>query len=187
MESNLIKYYNDLVEPMNQLKEKGFKVDTFKSPAQGLGFYIETGCNDCYIQVDIWDKHNSVKLMRHNSKCGHDCINDIVLERESNVSHDNTMNVVELYIKESVHHIKLDFESLFNTALTNEIENVGGSIEPALDTLGIYRDETRQAIKDWYGWEEDNDSDPDYDRRSVEKDYDLEDGELDGYLYTEDL
>ena len=154
MESNLLKYYNDLVEPMNQLKEKGFKVDTFKSPEQGLGFYIETGHNDCYVQVDIWDKHNSVKLVRHNSKCWHDCMNDVVLERDT-VSHENTMRIVELYIKESPAYIKLDFEDLFSVAIGNEIQRVG-DIDSALDNFNIKQTNTRIAIKKWLGWKGEN-------------------------------
>ncbi len=53
--------------------------------------------------------------------------------------------------------MKLEFEELFSTALANEIDAVGGCIETALDDLGIYNEATRQAIKEWFGWEEDPD------------------------------
>ena len=58
--------------------------------------------------------------------------------------------------------MQLDFAKLFSTALANEIDAVGGSIETALDDLGIYNEATRQAIKEWFGWEEADDEEEDY-------------------------
>jgi len=47
----------------------------------------------------------------------------------------------------------MDFEKLFEKALSNEVDNVGGSIESALDTFDIYDESQRQEIKKWFGWE----------------------------------
>lgn len=47
----------------------------------------------------------------------------------------------------------MDFEKLFCKALSNEIDNVGGSIDYALDNFGIYDEPKREEIKKWFGWE----------------------------------
>lgn len=49
--------------------------------------------------------------------------------------------------------MKVNYEILFSNALTGLIENNGGSIEEALDYLGVDEDMDRAVIKDWYGWD----------------------------------
>lgn len=49
--------------------------------------------------------------------------------------------------------MKVNYEILFSNALTGLIENNGGSIEEALDYLGVDEDIDRAVIKDWYGWD----------------------------------
>lgn len=49
--------------------------------------------------------------------------------------------------------MKVNFEILFSNALCGLIENNGGSIEEALDYLGVDEDMDRAVIKDWYGWD----------------------------------
>ena len=51
--------------------------------------------------------------------------------------------------------MKLNYEILFSNALTGLIENNGGSIEEALDYIGVNEDLERAVIKNWYGWDED--------------------------------
>jgi ferritin-like protein len=48
----------------------------------------------------------------------------------------------------------LKFNELFGTALGCLIEACGGSMEDALDTMRIRKEELRTEIKNWYGWEE---------------------------------
>ena len=48
----------------------------------------------------------------------------------------------------------LKFNELFGTALGCLIEACDGSIEGALDTMRIRKEELRTEIKNWYGWEE---------------------------------
>lgn len=51
--------------------------------------------------------------------------------------------------------MKLDFEKLFEKALSETIDNNGGSLYDALYEFGIdYDSEEGQAIKEWFGWEE---------------------------------
>ena len=76
--------------------------------------------------------------------------------------------------------IELNFEELFGTALAEIIDHCGGCIENALDELGVYEDEKQEAIKEWFGWEDEDSDEPDFDRRKIEEDYNLEEGELDG-------
>ena len=49
--------------------------------------------------------------------------------------------------------MELNYEILFSNALTGLIERNGGSIEEALDYLGVDEDMDRAVIKDWYGWD----------------------------------
>ena len=48
----------------------------------------------------------------------------------------------------------LKFNELFGTALGCLIEACNGSLEDALDTMRIRKEELRTEIKNWYGWEE---------------------------------
>ena len=56
--------------------------------------------------------------------------------------------------------MELDFESLFADCLSGLVEECGGSIETALDQL-TYDEEERQAIKEWFGWDDEEDYDED--------------------------
>lgn len=44
-------------------------------------------------------------------------------------------------------------EELFAKALATLIEKDGGSMEQALDDMGVQDERDRQPIKDWFGWE----------------------------------
>ena len=48
---------------------------------------------------------------------------------------------------------KLDFESLFETALGELIERCGGNIDEALSSLGITDSDAVAKIKEWFGWD----------------------------------
>lgn len=81
--------------------------------------------------------------------------------------------------------MKLDFEYLFRKALIEVIDNfAGGSLEGALDDVGICDTEQRKAIKEWLGWNDcedcEDEDDLGFDRRQIEKDYHLGEGSLDG-------
>ena len=53
---------------------------------------------------------------------------------------------------------KLNFNELFGIALSCLIEYDNGSIDDALDDMRIRDREIRQEIKDWYGWEKEDQS-----------------------------
>lgn len=55
--------------------------------------------------------------------------------------------------------MKQDFEELFSKALATLIEQNGGSIETALDDMGIQDERDREPIKEWFGWDKDEDID----------------------------
>ena len=45
-------------------------------------------------------------------------------------------------------------EELFAKALATLIEQNGGSMEQALDDIGVQDERDRKPIKEWFGWEE---------------------------------
>lgn len=54
---------------------------------------------------------------------------------------------------------KLDYEKLFYQAIAEMIDSNGGSLETALDDAGIYDNETREIIKEEFGWDDDSEDD----------------------------
>ena len=50
--------------------------------------------------------------------------------------------------------VELKFNELFGDALFCLIEHCMGSMDEALDCLNIRDEKKRKAIKEWYGWEE---------------------------------
>ena len=48
-------------------------------------------------------------------------------------------------------------EELFAKALATLIEQNGGSMEQALDDIGVQDERDRKPIKEWFGWEEETD------------------------------
>ena len=53
-------------------------------------------------------------------------------------------------------------EIMLSKSLTALIEKNNGSMEQALDDMNVRDEKTRQEIKEWYGWEEEE-SDAEYD------------------------
>ena len=49
-------------------------------------------------------------------------------------------------------------EELFAKALATLIEQNGGSMEQALDDLGVQDERDRKPIKEWFGWDDEEDS-----------------------------
>jgi len=49
-------------------------------------------------------------------------------------------------------------EELFAKALATLIEQNGGSMETALDDLGVQDERDRKPIKEWFGWDDEQDS-----------------------------
>lgn len=45
-------------------------------------------------------------------------------------------------------------EELLGQALNALIEHNGGSMEQALDDMGVQDERDRKPIKEWFGWEE---------------------------------
>ena len=60
----------------------------------------------------------------------------------------------------------LDFEALFAQCFSALIEDCNGSIEAAMDELGVYDDE-RPLLREWFGWDDEDEWDDD-----EEEDYD---------------
>ena len=56
---------------------------------------------------------------------------------------------------------KLDYEDLAAKALCALIEANGGSIESALDDMYIKSESERELIKQWFGWDWDDDEEDD--------------------------
>ena len=50
-------------------------------------------------------------------------------------------------------------EELLSHAIEALIESNGGSIEQALDDMGVQEERDRQEIKDWFGWDEEEEDD----------------------------
>lgn len=50
--------------------------------------------------------------------------------------------------------MKLKFEELFSDALGALVSECGGSIETALDEMYVRDIETRDAIRKWFGWDD---------------------------------
>ena len=48
----------------------------------------------------------------------------------------------------------LDYESLFFRALSNMVNDNGGSIEEALDACGVFEEEDREFIKKEFNWDD---------------------------------
>ena len=48
--------------------------------------------------------------------------------------------------------MEIKFDILFANALTYMIENNGGSIEEALNYVGITEENEMNQIKEWFGW-----------------------------------
>lgn len=81
----IINAYNNLVDTMNNFLEKGYPVYDYHNSWSGYGFYLELP-NKKYIECDIFGENiglytYNIKLMKHNSKYGHDSINDIRLTK----------------------------------------------------------------------------------------------------------
>ena len=49
---------------------------------------------------------------------------------------------------------KAELENLAANALSALVAECGGSLEVALDEVGIRDPKQRQEIKDWFGWDE---------------------------------
>ena len=49
----------------------------------------------------------------------------------------------------------IDYENFASWALAAVIKHNNGSMEDALDDIGIKNKEERKKIKEWYGWDED--------------------------------
>lgn len=54
---------------------------------------------------------------------------------------------------------KAVLDELFAKALSALIDHNNGSMEDALDDMGVDTEEERDIIKDWYGWEDEEDYD----------------------------
>jgi len=89
--------------------------------------------------------------------------------------------------------MELNFEELFGACLSALIEQHGGSMETALDDITyINEDEKREAIKDWFGWNDDEDEEfdeieffPGDEGDLAAEDY-IEENHLKGVAYTYD-
>lgn len=73
-----IENYNKLVPFMNELEDKGIRVDDFHSKNEGFGFHAEAE-NGHYVSVHVWGDEIAVSLSRHNSSFRYDVVNDVLL------------------------------------------------------------------------------------------------------------
>ena len=104
-----IENYNNLVPFMNELEERGTRVDDFCDNSLGYGFYAE-GKNNHYVQVNIWGPDMYVSLRKRNGHFRHD-VGDIVIKEIECSSVENVkIKVLELleFSKTQAMHYKVE-------------------------------------------------------------------------------
>lgn len=92
MNTNIIspvELYNDAVPVMNELIDKGYKLDTYHSKNEGYGFYIDLS-NDYYVQVHmfslLYEGEYIISLYKNNSQIRHDMFNRKEIKTIRNIS-----------------------------------------------------------------------------------------------------
>ena len=90
-----IDNYNNLVPFMNELEERGTRVDDFCDNSLGYGFYAE-GKNNHYVQVNIWGPDMYVSLRKRNGHFRHDIGDTTIMELECSSVENVKIKVLEL-------------------------------------------------------------------------------------------
>lgn len=93
-----ISNYNALLPFMENLNDQGYRINKHTGNLQGYGFYID-GINDYYIKVNCDSNSYVIDLMRHNSKCAHDVLNDILVEPSRQSDLDTAKKAIQYYLE----------------------------------------------------------------------------------------
>ena len=89
----IIENYNNIVDTMNSLIDKGYKVSNFASKSMGWGFYLDLD-EKHYIQCFVdYDKYY-IKFQERTTKYWHDVVNDIVIERTYTTDYNKVESIV---------------------------------------------------------------------------------------------
>lgn len=104
-----IENYNNLVPFMNELEERGTRVDDFCDNSLGYGFYAE-GKNNHYVQVNIWGPDMYVSLRKRNGHFRHDVGDTVIKEIECSSVENVKIKVLELleFSKTQAMHYKVE-------------------------------------------------------------------------------
>lgn len=104
-----VETYDNLVPFMNELEDRGTRVDNFCDNSLGYGFYAE-GKNNHYVQVNIWGPEIYASLKKRTGYFRHDICDTIILERRCSDVEDVKTKVLELleFSKTQAMHYKVE-------------------------------------------------------------------------------
>ena len=109
----IIENYNNIVDTMNNLIDKGYKVSNFASKSMGWGFYLDLNEKhyiECFVDYDKY----YIKFQERTTKFWHDVVNDIVIETTYTTDYNKVESIVLDMIERNKPNKKKDFLKLLN-------------------------------------------------------------------------